>query len=218
MEGDELFRRFGREFPAGTVLFREGEPGREMFVVQQGRVEIAALHVDRAGRLWIATSDGGAARLDSPDQSPLKMKRFGTAEGLSSHEVGAIAEDRDGRIYLGGGRGVDRVDPATDRVERLELDGDGRTKVVVLAGDGELPRHPGHDGFGSFVGHGLPPLGGVDADALVAGLEKSERFQGLDDATQELVRSLVREAAAGLPKMRHVEVRRLVEDGAASAE
>ena len=42
MEGEDLFRRFGREFPSGTVLFREGEPGREMFVIQQGRVEIAA--------------------------------------------------------------------------------------------------------------------------------------------------------------------------------
>jgi CRP-like cAMP-binding protein len=42
VEGEDLFRRFGREFPAGTVLFREGEPGREMFVVQRGRVEIAA--------------------------------------------------------------------------------------------------------------------------------------------------------------------------------
>jgi CRP/FNR family transcriptional regulator, cyclic AMP receptor protein len=42
VEGEELFRRFGREFPAGTVLFREGEPGQEMYVVQQGRVEIAA--------------------------------------------------------------------------------------------------------------------------------------------------------------------------------
>jgi CRP/FNR family cyclic AMP-dependent transcriptional regulator len=40
VEGDELFRRFGREFPAGTVLFRDGEPGREMFVIQRGRVEI----------------------------------------------------------------------------------------------------------------------------------------------------------------------------------
>jgi CRP/FNR family cyclic AMP-dependent transcriptional regulator len=40
VEGDELFRRFGREFPAGMVLFRDGEPGREMFVIQRGRVEI----------------------------------------------------------------------------------------------------------------------------------------------------------------------------------
>ena len=29
---DALFQRFGKAFPAGTVLCREGEPGREMFV------------------------------------------------------------------------------------------------------------------------------------------------------------------------------------------
>ncbi len=41
MADDQLFQRFGREFPRGAVLFREGEPGREMFVVQQGRVTIS---------------------------------------------------------------------------------------------------------------------------------------------------------------------------------
>src|SRR5512137_988776 len=35
-------QRFGREFPRGTVLFREGDPGREMYVVQRGRVCISA--------------------------------------------------------------------------------------------------------------------------------------------------------------------------------
>lgn len=35
-----LFRRFGREFPAGTVLFREGDPGTEMYVIHAGRVEL----------------------------------------------------------------------------------------------------------------------------------------------------------------------------------
>jgi CRP/FNR family transcriptional regulator, cyclic AMP receptor protein len=37
---DLLFARFGREFPAGRVLFREGEPGQQMFVIQAGRVRI----------------------------------------------------------------------------------------------------------------------------------------------------------------------------------
>jgi CRP-like cAMP-binding protein len=37
---DQLFQRFGREFPKGHVLFREGEPGKEMFVVQSGKVNI----------------------------------------------------------------------------------------------------------------------------------------------------------------------------------
>lgn len=41
MADDHLFQRFGREFSQGTVLFREGEPGREMYVVQRGRVDIS---------------------------------------------------------------------------------------------------------------------------------------------------------------------------------
>jgi CRP/FNR family cyclic AMP-dependent transcriptional regulator len=38
---DQLSQRFAREFPAGTVLFRDGEPGKEMYVVQQGKVVIS---------------------------------------------------------------------------------------------------------------------------------------------------------------------------------
>ena len=37
---EALFQRFGKEFPKGTVLFREGETGKEMFVLQAGRVVI----------------------------------------------------------------------------------------------------------------------------------------------------------------------------------
>jgi CRP/FNR family transcriptional regulator, cyclic AMP receptor protein len=41
MADDQLFQRFGREFPRGAVLCREGEPGHEMFVLQAGRVTIS---------------------------------------------------------------------------------------------------------------------------------------------------------------------------------
>src|SRR5438477_6387121 len=37
---DQLFQRFGREFPRGTILFKEGDPGKEMYVVQAGKVNI----------------------------------------------------------------------------------------------------------------------------------------------------------------------------------
>lgn len=37
---DALFARFGREFSVGEVLFREGEMGEEMFVIQSGLVAI----------------------------------------------------------------------------------------------------------------------------------------------------------------------------------
>src|SRR5260370_13825056 len=37
---DALFQRFGKEFKRGHVLFREGEPGKEMYVIQAGKVNI----------------------------------------------------------------------------------------------------------------------------------------------------------------------------------
>jgi CRP-like cAMP-binding protein len=47
MSDDPLFQRFGRASPRGTVLFREGELGQEMYVIQQGRVTISK----RAGEM-----------------------------------------------------------------------------------------------------------------------------------------------------------------------
>jgi CRP/FNR family cyclic AMP-dependent transcriptional regulator len=37
----ELFSRFGREVSAGTVVFREGEEGDQMFVIQAGKVKVS---------------------------------------------------------------------------------------------------------------------------------------------------------------------------------
>lgn len=37
---DVLLKKFGRICPTGTVLFREGEPGHEMFIIQRGRVQL----------------------------------------------------------------------------------------------------------------------------------------------------------------------------------
>jgi CRP/FNR family transcriptional regulator, cyclic AMP receptor protein len=38
---DQLVTRFARDFPRGSVLFREGEPGKEMFVVRTGLIGIS---------------------------------------------------------------------------------------------------------------------------------------------------------------------------------
>ena len=40
MQG-QLFSRFGRKIPAGTVLFHEGDKGEEMYIIQSGRVKIS---------------------------------------------------------------------------------------------------------------------------------------------------------------------------------
>jgi len=39
-ERDRLIARFGRKFAAGEALFKEGEPAREAFLLQEGRVRL----------------------------------------------------------------------------------------------------------------------------------------------------------------------------------
>jgi len=39
-DGDQLFAKFGKQCPTGTVLFREDDLGDKLFVIQSGRVKI----------------------------------------------------------------------------------------------------------------------------------------------------------------------------------
>jgi CRP-like cAMP-binding protein len=48
---DPLLERFGKQFPAGTVLFREGDPGAEMFVVHSGKIELTRRMRERDAHL-----------------------------------------------------------------------------------------------------------------------------------------------------------------------
>ncbi len=36
-----LFWKFGKEFPKGTILFKEGDKNREMYVILKGKVKIS---------------------------------------------------------------------------------------------------------------------------------------------------------------------------------
>lgn len=48
---DALVEKFGKTFPAGTVLFREGDPGAEMFVLHSGRIELTRKMREREAHL-----------------------------------------------------------------------------------------------------------------------------------------------------------------------
>jgi len=82
---DQLSQRFGREFPKGHVLFRDGEPGREMYVVQSGRVNITK--AVRASEMVLATLGPG--------------EFFGEMAILSNkpRSAGAVMAD-DGRLLV----------------------------------------------------------------------------------------------------------------------
>src|SRR6266581_6244655 len=74
---------------------------------------IYAVYRDHAGRLWIASGEGGLARIDDPQAAQPHFVIYTTAEGLSSNAISCITEDQYGRIYVGTGRSLDRLDPAT---------------------------------------------------------------------------------------------------------
>jgi signal transduction histidine kinase/streptogramin lyase len=102
-----LYRYDGREF---RQLGRDdGLPGGAIF----------ALFADRDGRLWIGTNGGGLGRVDNPGDERPRVEVYGTARGMASNIVLCIADDREGRIYAGTGKGVDRLDPKTGHIRHF---------------------------------------------------------------------------------------------------
>jgi ligand-binding sensor domain-containing protein/signal transduction histidine kinase len=83
--------------------------------VPSGFVE--GFYLDHAGRLWVATAEGGAARVDHPEAEHPNFITYTTAKGLSSNVATCVTEDVWGMIYIGTGRGVDKLDPTTDHVK-----------------------------------------------------------------------------------------------------
>ncbi len=77
------------------------------------------LLVDRDGRLWIASTDTGLLRLDDVNAERLSFVQYGPAEGLSSIAISCISDDAFGRIYVGTGRGLDRLTPETGQTENF---------------------------------------------------------------------------------------------------
>ena len=92
---------------------------------------IRSIYLDGARRLWIAASRGGLARVDDPAADRPHFITYTTAEGLSSDDIFCMTEDQWGHIYVGTGRGLDRLEPETGQVEHYTAaDGLVRGKVT----------------------------------------------------------------------------------------
>src|SRR5206468_5042402 len=59
------------------------------------------LYEDRLGDLWIGIDDGGVIRYREGE-----IHAFGAAQGLTESEVRAICEGKDGKLWVGTGRGL----------------------------------------------------------------------------------------------------------------
>ena len=120
----------GNRSARGGMIGRYDGKGFHMFGKEDGVPEgsIRDLFVDSQGRLWIASSRGGLGRVDDPVAEHPRFSRYTMAEGLADNEINCVAEDRWGIIYVGMGRGLDRLDPATGRIRHF-------TGATGLTGD-----------------------------------------------------------------------------------
>ena len=133
---ERLLARFGRRFGAGDVLFKEGDGGKEAFLLQEGRVRLIkrigaverSLRVLRAGDLFgesaltpgaarnstaVAMSDGAALVLD--DGGPTFRQVLASNPALTPRVVQQL---------------IRRLRDAEDQIEVLMLR-DSQTKIVV---------------------------------------------------------------------------------------
>jgi len=146
---DNLARSFGEDgagniwigFDTGVVRYRDGRVA--FFKTDDGlpRGAIQNIHLDRAGRLWLVSSRSGLIRVDDPTAEHPVFKAYTTADGLSSNTAEGITEDLQGYIYVGTGRGLDRLDPATGHIKHFSTaDGLAPGRVVAAFRDptGEL--------------------------------------------------------------------------------
>jgi ligand-binding sensor domain-containing protein/signal transduction histidine kinase len=88
----------------------------------------SALFEDSRGWVWIGYRYSGVFVTADPRAEHPRFVNYSTQNGLASDAVWSITEDDFGRMYLGTGRGLDRLDPATGRIRHF-------TTADGLAGD-----------------------------------------------------------------------------------
>ena len=101
----------------GLLRYRDG--GFTLFTATEGMPagQIRNMLVDSAGRLWVTTYRGGLSRIDDTSAERPTFITYTVADGLSSNHITAVSEDLWGRVYIGTGRGIDRLDPATGHIK-----------------------------------------------------------------------------------------------------
>ena len=120
----ELPRAFGEDrfgsvwigFNNGAARYRAGR--LRFFTTGDGLPpgSIVNIHSDGAGRLWLASSRSGVVRIDDPAAERPRFTTYSTEQGLASNRAEVITDDAYGRIYIGTGRGLDRLDPVSGRI------------------------------------------------------------------------------------------------------
>ena len=91
--------------------------GRDGAMPSPGYHHVTDIHRDRSGQLWVSTDGGGLSRVVEDLRGGVQsFEQWDSDRGLLSDSIMAIAEDRDGTLWLSTRRGLTRLDPDTGAV------------------------------------------------------------------------------------------------------
>jgi len=169
----QLFSRFGKKIPSGTVLFREGDAGEEMFILQSGKVKISKRI--RGVEKTLATLEKGeffgemAILNDKP--------RSATAETIEECEMLVIDRKTFDSLLRGNveiairfiKRLADRLREANEQMEALMIKDNTSRLVSILAR--QVKEHKKTGAFQITIDE-LAGLAGIDNAQAKMTLEK----------------------------------------------
>lgn len=139
--GEPVFKSYSDRVVANTVSFAQDKSGFVWMGTKTGLVRwdgykfkryvadaatagalpdsyVLCLHIDPLGRLWVGTGAGGMARYDAVQD---QFVTYGATDaGQVKGTVNALADDGQGGLFIGTGKGLDH------------LDADGRIASVAL--------------------------------------------------------------------------------------
>ena len=159
------------EAPDGSLWVAEADGGVRPVWAEDGtpeqhgptlNVASAGLLFDRDGALWMPTLGDGIRRVPRVQDLPRQVidatgtaaQRFVERDGLSSDYISAVIQDREGNIWVGGSRGLDRF-----RISRL-------LPAPVSPGATDFALVPAQ-GHGVWIGTKNRPLTHVDASSVM---------------------------------------------------
>jgi len=114
----------------GLLRYRDGKFQR--YKKEDGAPDgwVTWLYLDHSGSLWIGSNLDGLKRLQDPASDSFRLTTYTTVEGLSSNNIRSITEDEWGRLYVGTGHGVDRLDLGDGSVKHFTV-ADGLPKGTI---------------------------------------------------------------------------------------
>ena len=189
-EADRLHARFGRRFEAGEVLFREGEPGTEAYLLEEGRVRLIkkvrgverSLMVLKPGDLF----GESALLVGAPRSSTAIALSAGMALALDQVTLQNLLENNPAVASRMVKQLVRRLRDAEDQIEIMMLSDTqskffiGLVKLAMLAGDAATPGAPAaRSGAAAFS---ISPMElstrvGLDVDTVKRGVQQLRESQ-----------------------------------------